>query len=100
MSEEKYGVVRKIPIQCACGKVDPCAKHGGIPIIMRWCGACGAAICPDCWPKENKDDAVTCKCRTCIDSNRELAIVLAGMEAAQRREMALCKAVFGEDFGE
>ena len=90
---EKYGKVCSIPIQCACGYIDPYAKHGGIPVVMRWCGACGAAICPDCWPKENKDDAVTCKCRKCLDAKRPLMSEIAGMEESFKREKRILAAI-------
>ena len=83
-------MICKIPYVCACGYVDPYAASGSIPIVMRWCGACGEAICPTCFPP-GQADAISCRCRRCITEDRKLSAFIAGEKAAYERELRFWK---------
>lgn len=84
--EPRYGMICTIPLTCACG-------HVGQWFYLRWCAACGEAICPTCFPVGEDDKWPMCRCSKCLEADRPLALELAGRKMAQEREERFLEAI-------
>lgn len=84
--QPKHGVLVKLPL--TCGTCQTVTEF----LLLRWCGACGDAICPGCFVKE-EEQTYPHRCRRCLAENRPTKLELAGRRMAQEQEERFLKAI-------